>query len=187
MHRAVGLDAELGVLVAVHLDERPLPGRDDRGAQLVGVLGEHLGEGAHAGRRGAAASGSSGSSSGASARSAAVQDGSSPTTGTPAASHGSIVRRLRRSTRRAASTWPVRGPGEPAADVRGGQLDGVAERLEHGDGVGGDGGVEVVGEGVGPQQQPAAGGGARSRPGRGTASGRQRPDGGCRLRGRGRG
>ena len=74
------------------------------------------------GRRSAsrAASGSSGSSSGPSARRAAVHDGSSPTTGTPAASHGSIVRRLRRSTRRAASTWPVVVQVSAQQTVRGG-------------------------------------------------------------------
>ena len=48
------------------------------------------------------------------------------------------------------------GPGEPAADRARRQLDGVAEGLEHRDGVGGDGGVEVVGEGVGPEQQARA-------------------------------
>ena len=67
-----------------------------------------------------AASGSSGSSSGPSARRAAVHDGSSPTTGTPAASHGSIVRRLRRSTRRAVSTWPVVVQVSAQQTVRGG-------------------------------------------------------------------
>ena len=67
-----------------------------------------------------AASGSSGSSSGPSARNAAVQDGSSPTTGTPSASHGAIVRRLRRSTRRAESTWPVEVHVSPQHTSRGG-------------------------------------------------------------------
>jgi hypothetical protein len=42
----VGLGAELGVLVAVHLHQRALPGADDGRAQGVGMLGEHLGEGA---------------------------------------------------------------------------------------------------------------------------------------------
>ena len=49
-----------------------------------------------------------------------MHDGSSPTTGTPAASHGSIVRRLRRSTRRAAPTWPVVVQVSPQQTVRGG-------------------------------------------------------------------
>ena len=68
----------------------------------------------------AATSGSSGSSSPASDRSAAVHDGSSPTTGTPSRSHGSMVRRLRRSTRRAASTWPVEVQVSPQQTSRGG-------------------------------------------------------------------
>ena len=103
-----------------------------------------------------AASGSSGSSSGPSARSAAVHDGSSPTTG-----HAGGEPRLDRA--QAAAQHPAGGvdlagggPGQPAADGARRQLDGVAEGLEHGDGVGGDGGVEVVGEGVGPEQRGAA-------------------------------
>ena len=117
--RAVVVVAELGVLVAVHLDERLAPRLDDPLAQLVGVLGEHLGERAHAARerRGERLVGQQ---LGASERSAAVHDGSSPTTGTPSASHGAIVRRLRRSTRRAASTWPVEVQVSPQHTSRGG-------------------------------------------------------------------
>ena len=163
MRGVVGLGAELGVLVAVHLHQRALPGGDDGRAQGVGVVGEHLGEGADALRE---AGGE---------RLVGQQLG-------PVGAQGGGARRLEPDDRdagreprldraQAAAQHAAGGvdlagggPGEPAADGARRQLDGVAEGLEHGDGVGGDGGVEVVGEGVGPEQQAGAAAGAVARP-----------------------
>ena len=99
-----------------------------------------------------------------------MHDGSSPTTG-----HAGGEPRLDRAqaaAQHAAGGVDLAGggPGQRAADGAGRQLDGVPEGLEHGDGVGGDGGVEVVGEGVGPEQEAGAavpgGHGARRATGR---------------------
>jgi hypothetical protein len=158
--RPVGLGAQLGVLVAVHLHQGPAAGRDHRGAQGVGVLGEQLGERAHPGRE-ARDERVVGQQLGGVARRAAVQDGSSPTTGTPALSHGSTAARLRPSTRRAVATCPVDVQVSPqhtcAAAARR-----VPQLGEHRRGRPHDGRVERRRERVGPKQHPPA----RPSPGR---------------------
>src|SRR5262249_57721154 len=60
------------------------------------------------------------SSSGRSVRSAAVQLGSSPTTGTPAVAYGARIRAVRRNTRRAIPSWPVLTQVSPQQTGRGG-------------------------------------------------------------------
>ena len=146
----VGLDAELRVLVAVHLDQRALPGATTAARRASRVLGEHLGEGADPWAS-QAASGSSGSSSGPSAQGGGARRlqaddrdaGGEPRLDRPQAP---------RSTRRAAATWPVVVQVSPQQTVRG-QLDGVTEGFEHRDGVGGDVGskwlVKVSGQSTG--------------------------------------
>ena len=102
--RGVGVPAHHGVVVAVRLGHRahaaeigwlPVAGPVSSSASVrVAALARE-------------ARGSSGSSSVISPRSTAVHEGSRPTTGTPSLSAGPRALRLRRSCRRAPSSWPV--------------------------------------------------------------------------------
>ena len=172
-HRAVGVGAEHGVLVAVGLHHRttvqpawPAASRAPSRAAAPRACRSARPGGARPRRRAGARAGRTGTPRRSSVR--------APATGVPSRSAGRSTSRVRRSTRVAIGSCPVEIQVRPQHTSPVGHGDLEARGLEHGDRRARDGRVERVGEGVRPQQHPAPG--VRRRRDLGAASGEPRAE-----------